>query len=240
MSKFFRRDVKCASCNHQFNVELALAIQTNRTLTARQEILDGRFQIFTCERCGHQMLIESSLIYTDFQRRHYVAVETLVGMPVDQALTRHHNVFARTFMNGPPVVREMGAAFTCRLVFGVRALREKLLIWNAGLDDYVVEAIKGDLLSRWGLSPQEAELRVTGIIHGGHIVFGRWDPRPRPVRPDGDATCVPNSRPRDFETVPATAYAARAYNRERIAEDYAWLQKNWLVDISEGPVFAIM
>jgi hypothetical protein len=134
----------------------------------------------------------------------------------------------------------MGKAFLRRLVFGLPALREKLLIWDAGLDDYVVEAIKGDMLARHELSPQEAELRVTGVLEGGHMVMARWDPRPQPVRASGQPTSVPASEPRDFETVPAPVYAGRARDRDAIARAYPWLASDWLVDISQGPVFAIV
>jgi hypothetical protein len=207
---------------------------------ARQEILDGSFQVVACARCDHRMMVEGSMIYTDFERRQYVAVETLVGMSVDDAVQRHRTIYADSFESGPPIAQDMGKAFRPRLVFGLPALREKLLIWDAGLDDYVVEAVKGDMLARSELSPQEAELRVAGVLEGGHMVMARWDPRPQPVRASGQPTCVPASEPRDFETVPAPAYAERARDRESIARSYPWLASDWLVDISQGPVFAIV
>jgi hypothetical protein len=227
-------------CGHGFRIELASGIHATRLPAARQEIVDGSFQVVACQRCEHRMMVEGSMIYTDFERHQYVAVECLVGMTADEALHRHQTIFAQSFEHGPPIAQDMGKGFRRRLVFGLPALREKLLIWDAGLDDHVVEAVKGDVLARQGLSPQEAELRVAGVLEGGHIVLARWDPRPQPVRAPGQPVCVPATEPRDFDTVPAPGYAERARDRDRIARDYPWLGDDWLVDISQGPVFAIV
>ena len=240
MSTFYGHDLTCPACGHVFRVELVRGIHITRLPWARAQILEGTFQAFRCPPCNEPITVSGSIVYTDFQRHHYVAVESAARVTWQAAVLRHRSAFADSFECGPPIAQEMGRRFTRRVVFGLPGLREKLLLWDAGLDDVVVEAVKGDLLAGLELGPKDALLRVAGVLEGGHITFARFEPRPPPDAPGTPGAPLVTRRvtPVDFETAPRAAYERRAEDRASIGRDYPWLQEDWFVDIGDGAVHA--
>jgi hypothetical protein len=236
MSTFYPHEVICPGCSRAFTVDVVRGIHITRLPRARQQILDGTFQVFTCPGCKRSMTVEGPSVYTDFERHHYVAIETSASASWQAAKLRHQTIFEDSFESGPDIAREMGRSFRRRLVYGLGRLREKLLLWDADLDDHVVEAVKGDLLARLGLGHRDAELVLATILEGGHLMFARLPARPRPEAEA--ARSVRSVDPVGFETAPATDYERRLRGRDAIARDYPWLQDDWFVDIGEGPLFA--
>jgi hypothetical protein len=236
MSTFYPHDVHCPACAQAFKVDVVWGIHITRLPWAREQILEGSFQVFACPACQHKVRVEGPSVYTDFERHQYVAIETTTSGGWQAAKLRHQTIFEDSFEGGPEIAREMGRTFTRRLVFGLGRLREKLMLWDAGLDDYAVEAVKGDLLARLELDHRDTELVLATILDGGHLMFARLPPRPRPASQSAEA--VMRIEPIGFETAPASDYRRRSDARDAIAADYPWLGDDWLVDISEGPVFA--
>jgi hypothetical protein len=147
MSTFVQEQVTCA-CGNVTARDLATSINVSRTPEWRGVILDGTFQRFACPTCG--MVAESVIpfIYVDFDRRHYVGV-----FPIDdEAHWRELEdeplvAFERNLGAGAPAIaRPLGEGFLVRTVFGLDALREKLVILDADLDDTFVEILKLRLL----------------------------------------------------------------------------------------------
>jgi hypothetical protein len=207
---------------------------------ARRDILDGTFQVFTCPSCGQATAVESSLVYTDLARGQYVAVESAAGLSWQAAELRHQAVFEECFVNAPSIARELGRTIQKRVVFGFRALREKLLLWDAALDDYVVEAVKGDLARELGLAPSEPLFRLARVLPGGHLLFARF-PACQPACQPGAAGDQPVRlvlpAAQGYETAPRERYQRRRDQRARISADFPWLQQEWLVDIHDGPAY---
>lgn len=237
-----RYDLSCSACGHAFPVELVSVVQMTRMPEARQQILDGTFQAFSCPSCGQATAIESSLVYTDLARGQYVAVESAAGLSWQAAEMRHQAVFDECFVNAPSIARELGRGVRKRVVFGFRALREKLVLWDAELDDYVIEAVKGDLARELGLAPSEPLLRLARVLPGGHLLFARF-PASQPAGPEsqpgaGDEPMRMVLPPaQGYETAPREHYQRRRDRRGQIAADYPWLHQDWLVDIHDGPAY---
>jgi hypothetical protein len=236
-------DLVCAACAHTFPVELVPAVQITHLPQARQQILDGTFQVFTCPSCAQPTAIESSLVYTDLARGQYVAVESAAGLGWQAAKLRHQAVFEECFVNAPSIARELGRTIRKRVVFGFRALREKLLLWHAELDDYVVEAVKGDLARELGLQPAEPLFRLARVLPGGHLLFARFPPS-QPASQPGAASASGDQPMRlvlpaaqGYETAPRDRYQRRRDHRGQISADFPWLQQEWLVDIHDGPAY---
>lgn len=128
--------------------------------------------------------------------------------------------------------------FKRRLVFGFAALREKLVLWDAGLDDRIVEAVKGDLLRQEGESPRDLVLRISAVLDGKHLLFGMFEAvAPPEDLPAGTPWVLQRPQPIDFVTAPAALYAARIAEPSAIARDYPWLDDDWFVDIHDGPSY---
>jgi transcription elongation factor Elf1 len=239
MSTSRRYHLPCSACGQAFPVELVAAVQMTRMPEARQQILDGTFQVFSCPACGKPTAIESSLVYTDFARGQYVAVESAAGLSWQAAQMRHQAVFEECFVNAPSIARELGRGIRKRLVFGFRALREKLVLWDAELDDHVVEAVKGDLARELGLAPSEPVFRLARVLPGGHLLFARFPvtgPESQPGAGDQPVRMVLPAA-EDYETAPRELYERRRDRRGQISADFPWLQQEWLIDIHDGPAY---
>jgi hypothetical protein len=114
----------------------------------REQILVGTFQRFVCEECDATMRIEDAMVYLDFERKEWMtcfprARETewhrLELEPLEdwkEAMVTH----------AAPIAREMSAGFKIRAVFGMDALREKLLCFEHGIQDELLEVLKFDLV----------------------------------------------------------------------------------------------
>lgn len=238
MSTFRHYPTTCPACGHAHEVEIARGLHITRLPNIRRNLLDGTFQVHRCPSCGETAVYEATVVYTDFECNEYVACETARSATWQAALARHQTVFRDCFEYGPPIAQEMGHRFKRRLVFGFRALREKLILWDAGLDDRVVEAVKGDLLAEEGESPRDVVLRISRVLDGGHLLFAAYEPvRPPEDLAPGDPWVLRLPAPHDFLTAPAATYAARAAEPSRIARDYPWLSDDWFIDIHDGPSY---
>lgn len=80
-------------------------------------------------------------MYTDVDRGHWVWVApTIERLRWPEHEIAADQLFERA-MIGSPLVDGLRDRFTRRVVFGLEELREKL-VWNASLDDAVVETLK--------------------------------------------------------------------------------------------------
>lgn len=238
MSTFRRYDTTCPACGHAHEVEIARGLHITRLPNIRRHLLDGTFQVYPCPACGKAAVYEATVVYTDFERNEYVACETARSATWQAALARHQTVFRDCFEHGPPIAQEMGHRFKRRLVFGFRALREKLVLWDKGLDDRIVEAVKGDLLREEGEAPRDAVLRISRVLDGGHLLFAVYEPvRPPEDLPPDEPWVATLPAPHDFLTAPAAMYAARAAEPSRIERDYPWLGDDWFIDLHDGPSY---
>lgn len=234
MSTFYPYRMRC-ECGTTSVVDLVAGIHITRLPEARQQILDGTFQVFTCSGCGQATAVTAPTVYTDFERDQYVVVETPPRRPWSSVRATHARVFEDSFTSGPPIATEMASRFAKRGVYGFPALREKLLIWDASLDDLVVEGVKGELTERLCLQPDEVLFRLRAILPGGHLLFGLHEPVP--VDPDRSTVSRSRtSRPVEFETVTADLYHACRDSRYALVTRFPWLADDWLVDFHDGYV----
>lgn len=161
MSSFTHSTLRCR-CGVDVPVDVAYALNVSARPDLRAAILDGTFHCFSCPGCGASMIIDTLLPYTDFPRRHWFTVAPSKGFAERAAWLRvaHDNFRATMVENAAPIAREMGREMTRRLVFGLAALREKLVIVDAGLDDRLIELLKIQLLRDLGLP-----LELDGYFH---------------------------------------------------------------------------
>lgn len=209
MSTFHPRTVPCPSCDTPFEVHLLEGLHITRLPAQRQAILDGTFHVFRCPSCGDPTVVEAPAIYTDFDRHHYVAVE--VEGDWREARRRHQKAFDDAFTLGPPMAEELGRSMTCRLVFGYRALREKLLCFDHGVDDRVLEALK---------APRGGGWRLREVLAGRHLLCDRRGP----------------SGAVEWHTFTADTYADALERRADAVAPYPWLAEPWFVDTAAGAV----
>lgn len=143
MSTFYTQQLTCPDCQAPIAAWLARGIHAERRTDLRDEVLARRFHRRTCSACGLQLEIERPIVYTDLDlhqwvyvapesdRRHWRSWEARLAADI-----------ARLFSEHSPLVHGIDDQLRWRTVFGYEELREKLVIWRAGLDDAIVECLK--------------------------------------------------------------------------------------------------
>lgn len=232
MSTFVHQALRCHACGETFEVPLLKGMHITRIPQVRSSILDGTFQVFDCTHCGHQVHVERTCIYTDFEAGHYVAIE-LSGHPDPaEAVAFHQGVFDRCFVMAPPVTQELSHRMRPRVVFGLTALREKLLCWDNHLDDRVLEVLKVNLMGQRGWSAGSTVLRLVGLLGPGHLMLARY-PRIR-VTPQAGHQVIELPAPEEHITLLRGVYDRCLADPSRARERAPWVYRDWLVDASLG------
>lgn len=182
MSTLLPYEVPCPRCGAVIHGLVADSVHANRTPWVRANLLDGRLHRFDCPRCGVPFLLEKELLYLDFERRHFVGVFPPADQPRFLECSRlvEATFVEATRERAPKALARYAEQFTVRLVFGLAELREKLLAWDLGLDDRILELLKLDLLA------QHPALTAAGLQtclldgsdHGALIFVPRWSRAP--------------------------------------------------------------
>ena len=128
--------VGCPQCGQQVAVPSCGHVDAERDPALRQAILQDTLQAVNCPCCQAEVRAEPGLTFSDAAAGLWVTAlphgqmgdwRTLEPEALD-ALRRAHG--------------QQNALGIERLVFGWRALREKLLAFDAGLDDVTLEKLK--------------------------------------------------------------------------------------------------
>lgn len=147
MSTFVRRSVPCPRCGVELDREVATSVNADRSPDLREAILGERFQVLRCGACGHAFTYLGEFVYMDLGRHQMIGV-----FPSDlepswprcerQTVDAYEDNLGRS---APAIAQPFGEGVVVRCVFGLGALREKLVAADAGFDDVLVEAAKLDL-----------------------------------------------------------------------------------------------
>ncbi|MDP2313997.1 MAG: CpXC domain-containing protein [Pseudomonadota bacterium] len=253
MSTWYPYRLACPACAAPGSIALLKGIHISRLPMVKADIREGRFQVYTCPECGHRTQVEAPSVYTDFPNGQFIAVEAPNPPDLPAARRRGREVFDACFTFGPDIAATLGASIRHRLVFGVAALREKVLAWDAGLDDRVVEALKLDLLAEEGFGRKDHILRLVAVLPGLHLLFARLRPPvtadrvphpapeggalppgvPRPAAGIGATVCR-GAEVEGHVTVPALRYERALQRRAHLLREHLGLSDEWVVDVYVG------
>lgn len=148
MSVFQQEIVTCPHCGDHRARDVAHSINAERSPQFRDAVLDGTFQRIACEACGAWFEIGHPFLYIDFPRGHWFNVHSGAHQADWRELERETaSAFDLSHGAGAPALaRELVVDARVRLVFGLDALREKIVCFDAGLDDVRIEMLKFDQL----------------------------------------------------------------------------------------------
>jgi hypothetical protein len=212
VSWFAAVSITCPSCAASFTGHAADSINIERAPEARALVLEGAFHVEVCPGCGQRVTIDRPFLYTDLGRRQFCHVFRRAD---EGDWPRREEVAEQTFWEGvrgaPPAVAELARLVSVRAVFGVAALAEKLRIWDAGLDDAVVELLKLELVATRGDGVDREVLLVSAA--------GADDTLELMVRPFG----APPDAEVDLHGARRARYHALADDRERLVEQWPGL-----------------
>lgn len=147
MSTFSERDVACPHCGKVTRRSLAESLNLGRSPWYAEPILDGTFQVFRCPSCNQQVVVDHPFMVVDFDTKRWLACyprqwETTWPRGVAHAEDTYRDTL---ITYAPPIVADLRDGLVRRVVYGLDALREKLVALMAGLDDAWLEALKLDL-----------------------------------------------------------------------------------------------
>ena len=140
--------VACPACGHNEERLVAKSIHGPRLALAVNDILDGSFQRVACGACEARFEMDAPLVFLDFEQQIWIAMYPRLWEQRWEALEKETlaSVRRNTLENAPPLVKEMVQGFRIRTVFGLNALREKLLCFFNHLPDEALEVLKLQLL----------------------------------------------------------------------------------------------
>lgn len=175
MSLFETQEITCPSCQHRQQVDVAFTLNASRRADLRDAVMDRSYQRFACEQCAASLRPEPHLTYLDIRRNQWILVKAVSDLAHWSAFeTAARVIFDESYGdNAPAAAQATGEELRVRVVFGWSALREKLLIEAAGLDDVTVEYVKVLLLRALDETPlaDDAELRFENLGEDGVLRF---------------------------------------------------------------------
>jgi hypothetical protein len=198
VSTFALYRFSCPRCSAEQERELATSVNAVRSPHLREAVLAGSFQRFPCTGCGTEVEAVQPFVYVDFGRHQLIAVhhrddsDRWAELEAEVAAVVADELRSSILADGLVV----------RLVFGLAALREKLLVLDAGFDDAAVEAVKLRVAAAGADDPPLAEVRVVAADRDGIAIA--W-----PV-PDGEAPALVRVPAADVDALAADPDAVAA------------------------------
>jgi len=149
MSRFSRDEVTCSHCGSRSLQNVYSSVNAGRSPSLRESILSGAFHRFECPFCRALFVWESPFVHVDVARKQWLVQNPRSWEPgwrKREADAVRRYVEATQRPGAATGVDAIFAGTTVRLVFGLAALREKILCLDAGIDDATLEALKLDLM----------------------------------------------------------------------------------------------
>lgn len=177
MSVFRTVNLPCPACGGEAAFDLVHSVNADRRADLRDQILAATFQQKPCPQCGVEFRVDPEFNYLNLGRNQWIAAWPRSAMTewpeyAEQARASFSEAFGS---EAPPSAQEMAKSIKPRITFGWAALREKIFLRGAELDDVTIELAKAALI-RSSRAPaiMTAELRLLGI-EGEDLVFGWID-----------------------------------------------------------------
>lgn len=158
--------VECPACGRAQDVTLVQSINARTEAEAKRALLAGELNVLACA-CGRTTPLFTTLLFVDPDADFYARVCPDGEAQIAEAIG---------------LFRASGASGRLRVVPSPNALREKVKILDAGLDDWAIELLKVILLATIGdLERIMLFDRVdpeAGLLHW--VLFDETNTQPRP------------------------------------------------------------
>ena len=137
MSQFRIEPMACPGCNQQEYLRLWEEINAQEDVTARNRLLDGDLFFYKCKKCGYTSVIAYNCMYKDEKNRFMIYFAADGGE--NEMKSAMDKVEADAKALGIP---GMEYNVRRRIVRNGNSMREKAIIFEAGLDDRIIEIMK--------------------------------------------------------------------------------------------------
>lgn len=132
MSNTEMKKVLCPKCNHDNELKIFKTVNATTDPQFREKLLGGQMFNFQCVGCGYEATLKYPVLYNDMKNRFmiYYIPDVDRDKIVDEALEAEYS--------------DLGDV-TRRIVGSFNELKEKIHIFESGLDDRAVEITKAAL-----------------------------------------------------------------------------------------------
>ncbi len=118
--------VQCPKCSHEFTFETTPILDVCKSPALMQDILDLSLFRKTCPACGAKLMFPYPCVYYDPAKKIMLR---FIPSPF-------------TMLDLPKDIPVIDASYRLRDVGSVHVLREKVILFNLGLDDRAIELLK--------------------------------------------------------------------------------------------------
>lgn len=137
MSKHSWEKITCNKCGHKQDFLIWQSLNGDLDPKAKQQLIDGTFFRFKCDKCGEEANVVYDTLYHDMA--HNTMVHLTGESRVQEVIAACETMKKR--MGSVTGLSQIAQTRT-RVVTSQNRLREKAIIFEAGLDDRIVEIIK--------------------------------------------------------------------------------------------------
>jgi len=137
MAEFKKQTLQCPNCQHDIEVEMRTSLEMPYDKEYKQEIMDGMFFRNKCEGCGRLIPAIYDFSYNDLENKYLIWMLPTIG-----EIEKQHIIGFNERLKTDNVLRMAQGGYRYRIVVTDMELREKILIFDEGLDDRYIEAMK--------------------------------------------------------------------------------------------------
>lgn len=150
MSNVISKEVTCPKCSHAASAHLYISINATNDPSFREDLLTGKLLSYRCEKCGFEGRYTYPLLYNDMKRRFMVYL-----IPDIERFQLEDRSLEDDFRNLKGITKRITPDFN--------SLKEKIFIFESGLDDMAVE------LTKYAISEMVAKKRDLSRISDGYL-----------------------------------------------------------------------
>lgn len=129
MSNVISKEVACPSCNEVNSQHLYISINATNDPQFREDLLNEKLLKWKCENCGYEGRFTYPLLYNDMKRRFMIYL-----IPQIDRFQLEDRSLEEDYRNLKGIVKRITPDFN--------SFKEKVFIFESGLDDMAVELTK--------------------------------------------------------------------------------------------------
>ena len=150
MSNVISKEVSCPKCSRAGSAHVYISINATNDPQFREELLSGSLLDFTCPHCGYKGRFTYPLLYNDMKRRFMVYL-----IPEIDRFQLEDRALEDDYRNLKGIRKRITADFN--------SLKEKIFIFESGLDDMAVE------LTKYAIAAMVAKKQDLPLITEGYL-----------------------------------------------------------------------
>lgn len=153
MSKFYNQVIKCPKCGKDGDFVIWDSINTALNPEMKEKVLSGEAFKFVCPHCNSTAMVDYGYLYhqaEDDMMVYYVQNDERLKSAEEE----FDKIKAESADEDPDYTNML-----FRIVKSANQLKEKIFIFDEGLDDRAVELVKVALYSQWIQSDPDLQVR---------------------------------------------------------------------------------